>query len=460
LILGPNHIQLSGDSGRQIEYLMIGAPDGAKHRYLQAWTLRHDSAFILMFSAPMAQFNQFKPQIDASLASFLIRPEAAALLLKHTVQREITSMYGIPFVDKQHGFRIHYPSGWKFHTSRKTSRAVHCEYRGRLSHAPDEKEVLLAYDVTAEPCNDTLAAYSARLRRELAKALGRAVTISIAAAPADEAAFAALAVDCDAPGQHSLQFFPCRVGERDGFMTRFRTVALNANASSVDAAAAASSAASTGAAGASSAAASAYFELRWTVADDNAYVLTFVSTATLDDRRAEPLFARLASSFELVPQGYKSKYATRRYENLQLGVRLDYPTNLAVHEKVMGAIVSFVEELPGEEFGSHVNFVSHRLEDMNLSGDLEQFAETIKQQMPSFVQDYAIEDEVAITLGGQPGKRIIYRGRLQPFEAKFAQFFTIKDGRAFILSYAVSAPRFEDEFTRVRETVIDSFCFF
>jgi hypothetical protein len=96
-----------------------------------------------------------------------------------------------------------------------------------------------------------------------------------------------------------------------------------------------------------------------------------------------------------VPQGYKSKYATRRYENLQLGVRLDYPTNLAVHEKVMGAIVSFVEELPGEEFGSHVNFVSHRLEDMNLSGDLEQFAETIKQQMPSFVQDYAIEDESA-----------------------------------------------------------------
>jgi hypothetical protein len=89
------------------------------------------------------------------------------------VQREITSMYGIPFVDKQHGFRIHYPSGWKFHTSRKTSRAVHCEYRGRLSHAPDEKEVLLAYDVTAEPCNDTLAAYSARFRRELAKALGR-----------------------------------------------------------------------------------------------------------------------------------------------------------------------------------------------------------------------------------------------------------------------------------------------
>jgi hypothetical protein len=185
-----------------------------------------------------------------------------------------------------------------------------------------------------------------------------------------------------------------------------------------------------------------------------------VSTAPPDDRRAEPLFARLATSFELVPPGYKSKYATRRYENLQLGVRLDYPTNLAVHEKVMGAIVSFVEELPGEEFGSHANFVSHRLEDMNLSGDLEQFADTIKQQMPSFVQDYRIEKETPYMLGAQPGKCIIYRGRLQAFEAKFAQVFTIKDDRAFILSYAVSAPRFDEEFTRVRETVFDSFQFF
>jgi hypothetical protein len=209
------------------------------------------------------------------------------------------------------------------------------------------------------------------------------------------------------------------------------------------------------------AAASAYFELRWTVADDNAYVLTFVSTASLDDRRAEPLFARLASSFELVPQGYKSKYATRRYENLQLGVRLDYPTNLAVHEKVMGAIVSFVEELPGEEFGSHVNFrvaSARGHESERRSGAVHGDDQAADAVVCARLRDR--RRECQSRWADRPGKRIIYRGRLQPFEAKFAQFFTIKDGRAFILSYAVSAPRFEDEFTRVRETVIDSFCFF
>lgn len=55
--------------------------------------------------------------------------------------------------------------------------------------------------------------------------------------------------------------------------------------------------------------------------------------------------------------------------------------------------------MPGEEFTAHVNFVCHRLEEMQLTGDLDQFNDVIKQQMPSFVQNATVEEEREAKLG-------------------------------------------------------------
>jgi len=103
---------------------------------------------------------------------------------------------------------------------------------------------------------------------------------------------------------------------------------------------------------------------------------------------------------------------------------MDYPEQFSCHEGVLGAVVSCVEvfhwnfekkykkkyknnylfaiqqqDLPGEEFTAHVNFVCHRLEEMQLTGDLDQFNDVIKQQMPSFVQNATVEEEREAKLG-------------------------------------------------------------
>lgn len=76
----------------------------------------------------------------------------------------------------------------------------------------------------------------------------------------------------------------------------------------------------------------------------------------------------MAASFEFIAEGYKPRYATRRYDNLELvivflffeknilnfskysffsskkkGMRMDYPEQFSCHEGVLGAVVSFVE---------------------------------------------------------------------------------------------------------------------
>jgi hypothetical protein len=99
-------------------------------------------------------------------------------------------------------------------------------------------------------------------------------------------------------------------------------------------------------------------------------------------------FEHEKASFELLPLATKQPYATRRYENLDVGVRFDFPgflafchiclscnkisfvwlksfmilyfsfrlifsENLSVHEKVMGATVSFIEVNNQQIFGKY-----------------------------------------------------------------------------------------------------------
>lgn len=63
------------------------------------------------------------------------------------------------------------------------------------------------------------------------------------------------------------------------------------------------------------------------------------------------------------------------------------------------SLLFFLQELPGENFGVHVSFISHRREEMQLTGDLDQFDEMIMQQMAGFVQNYGLDQKGNDVLG-------------------------------------------------------------
>lgn len=63
------------------------------------------------------------------------------------------------------------------------------------------------------------------------------------------------------------------------------------------------------------------------------------------------------------------------------------------------------------------------------------------------------------TTGGAAGKRLVYHGTVSQFAAKFAQCIAVRGQRAFIVSFAVQAERFDVEYPRVCATCFDTFAF-
>jgi len=430
LLYGPDSLKMGKESARSIEYIMNSGE--GKHRFFQCWTVKYGYAFILLMSAPMKKFNQYVKTCKKAAETFEMLPECEKLVTQKSISRNITVMYGSPIVDKRRLFRVHCPSGWKVHTSSKTVRAIHSEYKGSLSRAEDEPTVLLSFDVTVDVATD-LESLNKQMKHELRKAFGNDVEIQ----SIDVQRKQINVPDVD-DGDSVVLIDTLNVGGQPGRRVRFRTAALRGGATVGE---------------------SAYYELQWTVRNGKSFVLTFVSTSPVGDTRAEPLFRRLAASFEFIAEGYKPRYATRRYDNLELGMRMDYPEQFSCHEGVLGAVVSFVEDLPGEEFTAHVNFVCHRLEEMQLTGDLDQFNDVIKQQMPSFVQNATVEEEREAKLGGLTCRHLKYRGTLSNFEAVFVQRFTIRQGRAYIISFAIQASLFDAAWPRIEAVCFDSFCF-
>jgi hypothetical protein len=422
----PEDISVGGVPGKAVQYKM-DTPEHGSMTFYQGWTVAHGFAFVLTLSAPTAEAGPLIKLAQESVSAFTWLPEAPTLLASHAAAavsaaksdgdgkggRAIQLLFCNPIHRPGQRFVAYTPTGWQLQQE-DGPRVLHAVYKGTLSAAPEEPVVLLSFSVTMEHKCASLDALTSAIQGRLAHLLGAQAadvaveSTTVSGLPGARISFASRALIVDAPNPLDTP----------------------------------------------------HFTLTWTVdtASSTGYVLTAASSAPAADRRADPLFARLTESFRLVPAAYEPAHASRRYEHLEYGVRIDYPAHFSVVEDFLGATVAFVREAAGS-FGSHVNFVCYDRSEVSLGGSLDEFTDVIKAQL-EYIKNCEIDDDTVDTLGGVDAKRLVYRGQVSSFSVKFHQVYALRGDKAYILCFAAEQDSFDAEFSFVKEICFDNFTFF
>jgi hypothetical protein len=201
-----------------------------------------------------------------------------------------------------------------------------------------------------------------------------------------------------------------------------------------------------------------YFQI-WTVHEKFAGVITMIHNTPADDPEQDeykPLFERVLDSFSFVTPDYVLD-PSYKYENLTLGFSINFPERFMPQEGFMGATVSFVIPEPMQtSFGTNINVVVQRMPNQVLT--LDEFCNTIKQQLDSTVENIQTTGESYLPIAGVTGKESHYSGRIEDQLVKFVQRVAIVHDKAVVLSFAVERDKFEKEFRTVGK-YLDTFKF-
>jgi hypothetical protein len=154
------------------------------------------------------------------------------------------------------------------------------------------------------------------------------------------------------------------------------------------------------------------------------------------------------------------------YENTTYGIRIQYPavwqkgeSNQTSQDNVINTIVAFrapkdrisdtiaenviigVENLPPEENISLAAYSTLQI------ADLTQFS-----------TDFDLEQSTPIVLAGSPAQKIVFSETVQQIPIKTMQVWTIKDNKAYIITFAGEAAKYSDYLPTIQK-MIDSFEF-
>ncbi|MDI4647333.1 PsbP-related protein [Cohnella hashimotonis] len=131
------------------------------------------------------------------------------------------------------------------------------------------------------------------------------------------------------------------------------------------------------------------------------------------------------------------------------GVEIQYPEKWELSHDVPGAIVSFMTALEdGDKFRDNVSISMQDLGEDQM--DLAQYVELTKQQLQEVITDFKmISEENFSTDDGLDIKVIKYTGKQGDFSLTWQQLLSIKNGKAYILTYLAE----DDAFDKYVETV-------
>ncbi len=167
----------------------------------------------------------------------------------------------------------------------------------------------------------------------------------------------------------------------------------------------------------------------------------------------------------LTPQGDKNVYHHR-----DLGINIAIPTNWQVREGSIKTaenatssypIISFLSPRSNaqDQFSENVSVV---VEDINdLSVTLADYFKVSEEKLKEFFTDYKLIKNESSTLGGQPARLIIYTATSRPpnpTNLRTTQYFTIKDGKAYIVTITNLASKPGENFNTM-QTIAQSFMF-
>ena len=144
-------------------------------------------------------------------------------------------------------------------------------------------------------------------------------------------------------------------------------------------------------------------------------------------------------------------------QNVSHAYRMSYPSVWSkTSASALGADLAFVLPVSeGDIFAENLNLVIRPIE----SGtSLEKYSEDALKQIREQIADVAIVETSLWTLKGQPAFRVTFTGRMGTLRMKWMQVWTLKDSRAYILTYSSEEAHYEREIDAV-ESAIKSFEF-
>jgi hypothetical protein len=123
------------------------------------------------------------------------------------------------------------------------------------------------------------------------------------------------------------------------------------------------------------------------------------------------------------------------YENSTYLVKIDYFETWTVEEPEReNVIVLFSSPLEGswDTFQENVNIV---VEPLSEPMTLDDYTELSINQLEQSIEDFQITEEASATLAGNPAYKIVFAGKMEQYSMKWMQIWTIKDDKAYIITY-------------------------
>lgn len=144
------------------------------------------------------------------------------------------------------------------------------------------------------------------------------------------------------------------------------------------------------------------------------------------------------------------------YENSENGIKIKYPKDWEKQEAAGGASVVFLsqKESEADAFRDNVSVVIQDLSSQPMT--LEEYSNVSISSFPSFVPNFQQIELKDVTVAKNPGKKIAYTGKLQDYNVKVIQVWTIKNNDAYILTYLAAEENYS-KYLDLAEKVINSF---
>lgn len=143
------------------------------------------------------------------------------------------------------------------------------------------------------------------------------------------------------------------------------------------------------------------------------------------------------------------------YYNSEYGIKIKYPPNWTKMEQVFGAIVVFMspKENAFDNFQENLNIVA---ESLSTPITLEEYTDVAISQLKQIITDINIVETESTTLAGNPAHKIVYTGRQGQYILKWMQIWTIKNNKAYVITYTAEENTYSN-FLGIVQEMINSF---
>lgn len=144
------------------------------------------------------------------------------------------------------------------------------------------------------------------------------------------------------------------------------------------------------------------------------------------------------------------------YESRDYGIKINYPMDWIKREQFMGTVVMFLSptESASDIFQENLVVTVNDLSAQPIT--LEESVDPDINQLKMIVTDFKLVDSSATSLAGNPAHKVVYTGKDGQYNLEWMQVWTIKDDKAYIVTYTAEQDKYS-EFLGTVEEMVQSF---